>query len=252
MLPYSASFDEDVTAITTTVPGAVKISRPYANSPIFKVTGTQLSFGGEIDITTNKGSYVGSYVIVQPVSASPDNLVFASVGQTLSFTASTPANTAFSESVLDPNVASVSLASTTQGATSTATYNVTALSVGQTEISVEGAQNYTAIIGVIVGPALTTTPSSLSFTALGQQKTFSINPPPNQGTWNQSAASSNTSIVKVAYSAQAWIASAQAWTAMAVAPGKATIYVRNNDGYTGVGQMISIPVDVTATGGVIH
>jgi len=247
LMPFSDSFDETVTSVTTTHSGNITISRPFTNSPIFDVSGMGSGLvTGQITITSNKGSYPEDYVFVEPISASANSLAFPAANQTQSFTVSEPAVASFAVESLDETVATVAPGASTSGATSTATFNVTSVGEGQTTARVTDNLGYEAIVDVIVGPAFTTTPSALSFTAIGQEKTFLINLPPNSKNWQASAASSNESIVKVAFSASQW-------TAKAIAPGKATIYIRDSSGAgAGLGEIISLPVDVTATGGVIH
>jgi hypothetical protein len=245
LMPFSSSFNENVTSVTATNSN-LTITRPYANSPIFHLAATYSPNTSQITVNSNKGSYLLDYVFAQPISASPDNLQFPASGQTLSFTVSENAVATFMMQSFDTTVATVTAGASSSGPTSTQTFNVHSVGPGQTEIYVNDNLGYEANIDVIVGKPLSTTPAALSFTAIGQEQVFTVNFPLNAGEWRASAASSNESVVKVAFSGTQW-------TAKAIAPGKATIYIRDSNG-TGnsIGEMISMPVDVTGTGGVIH
>ncbi|HTA38250.1 MAG TPA: hypothetical protein VK760_04200, partial [Candidatus Acidoferrales bacterium] len=249
MMPFSSSFNETVTSVTVSHPN-VTITRPFANSPIFHLVATSdpatAPNTSQLTIHSNKGTYLEDYVFAQPISASPDNLQFTAAGQNLSFTVSEPAVATFMMQSLDTTVATVTAGASSSGPTSTQTFNVHSVGTGQTEIYVNDNLGYEANIDVMVGKPFSATPAALSFTSIGQEKIITMNFPPNAGEWWASAASSNESVVKVAFSASQW-------TAKAIAPGKATIYARDSNG-TGnsIGEMISIPVDVAATGGVIH
>jgi hypothetical protein len=254
VLPWSPSFDDVVSrvdvAYTDGYTSGVTVANPYPNSPIFTVTGNATT-SGTITAVTSRGTSLTGGLIVQPISATPYNLAFTTAGQKLQFTVREAANVAFTATTYDSTTATVAAGTASRGATSSATFNATAVAPGQTVFFIEDGLGRQATVDVIVGKPLSTTPASLSLTAIGQTRTFAINYPPaaavaNMNGWFASAASSDDSVAKVAFNFNSW-------TVMAVKPGKATIYVRNTIGTgIGLGEMISIPVDVTATGGVIH